>query len=79
MATATMTSKGQITVPKSVREALGVGAGDRLDFVRLDDGTFAMVPATVPLRSLKGLLASKREPVSLEAMDAAIRSGAGVA
>ena len=35
MATATLTSKGQITLPRVVREKLGVSAGDRVEFVEL--------------------------------------------
>lgn len=76
MSAATLTSKGQITVPKPVRDALGVGPGDRLDFVRLDDGNFAVVPATGSIKSLKGLIAKPSKPVSLEDMDKAIADGA---
>jgi antitoxin PrlF len=57
MATATITSKGQVTLPKVVRTSLGVTAGDRLDFVRLDDGNYAIVPASHSIRALKGILA----------------------
>jgi AbrB family looped-hinge helix DNA binding protein len=48
MAAATLTSKGQLTVPKAVRDALGVGPGDRVDFVQMADGNFAVMPATNP-------------------------------
>jgi len=73
MAKAKLTSKGQITVPKAVREALGVRPGDRLAFRTLEDGTVLVEPATVDLRSLRGRLASARRGVTLEAMEAAIR------
>jgi AbrB family looped-hinge helix DNA binding protein len=43
MATARITSKGQITIPKEVRERLGVEAGDGLDF-RFEDGRLEVVP-----------------------------------
>jgi antitoxin PrlF len=76
MATATVTSKGQVTLPKQVRTALGVSAGDRLDFVRLEDGAYAIVPASNSVRALRGVLPPRAEPVSLEAMDAAIEAGA---
>ncbi len=46
MVTATVTSKGQVTIPQKVRADMGVTAGNRLDFVRLDDGHYAVVPAT---------------------------------
>lgn len=76
MSTATLTSKGQLTLPKEVREALGVGAGDRLDFVRMDDGNFAVLPATHPVKRLKGILPKPKKAVSLEDMDRAIARGA---
>ncbi len=38
MASATLTSKGQLTVPKSVREALGLESGDRIEFVETEKG-----------------------------------------
>ena len=56
MVTATLTSKGQVTIPREVRASLGLSAGDRLDFVRLDDGNYAIVPATQSIRSLKGVI-----------------------
>lgn len=76
MATATLTSKGQVTIPREVRTNLGVGAGDRLDFVRLEDGNYAIVPASHSIRSLKGVLRRPAQPVSLEDMQKAIESGA---
>lgn len=76
MATATLTSKGQVTIPREVRIALGVGAGDRLDFVKLEDGNYAVVPASHSIRSLKGLLPRPVRPVTLEEMQAAIEEGA---
>lgn len=76
MATATLTSKGQLTLPKEVRMALGVGPGDRVDFVRMEDGNFAVLPATHSVKSLKGLIPKPRKAVSLEDMDRAIAQGA---
>ena len=76
MATATVSSKGQVTLPREVRASLGVSAGDRLDFIRLDDGNYAIVPASHSIRALKGLLSRRERAVSLEQMDAAIEAGA---
>ena len=76
MATATLTSKGQLTLPKEVRTALGLGPGDRVDFVRMEDGNFAVLPATQSVKSLKGLIPKPRKPVSLADMDKAIARGA---
>lgn len=71
MAAATLTSKGQITLPKSVRERLGVEAGDRIEFIESDQG-FVVVPATRHVTALKGLVAKPRKPVSIEDMNRAI-------
>jgi antitoxin PrlF len=70
---ATITSKGQITIPVQVRNALGVDAGDRLEFVELEKGKFAIVPATRSIRELEGRFYDKRrKPVTIEEMNAAI-------
>jgi AbrB family looped-hinge helix DNA binding protein len=76
MSAATLTSKGQLTMPKDVRDALGVGPGDRVVFVRMEDGNFAVMPATHSVKSLKGLIPKPKKPVSLEDMDRAIARGA---
>ena len=76
MTTAALTSKGQVTIPAEVRRRLGLGTGDRIEFVELDDGGFAIRPAVDDVRSLKGLLRKPAKPVSVEDMDAAIRSRA---
>ena len=76
MASSTITSKGQVTIPKQIREFLGVKEGDRLIF-RLDEsGKVILQPAAVgPLSRLPGLLSHLAEsrPVSLQEMDEAIR------
>jgi antitoxin PrlF len=69
---ATMTSKGQITIPKPARDALQLHPGDRVEFVFGDDGRLFLLSATRPLVSLKGMLPKPAHPVSLEEMDAAI-------
>ncbi len=76
MATATITAKGQLTLPKDIRTALGVGPGDRVDFVRMEDGNYAVMAATQSVKKLKGLIPKPRKPVSLDDMDAAIARGA---
>ena len=73
MSRATLTSKGQITIPKEVRRRLHLESGDRVDFLVLEDGRVVMQPASLPVAALKGLLHRKgRRPVSVEAMHAAI-------
>jgi antitoxin PrlF len=79
MATATVTSKGQITIPAPVRAALGVEAGDRVEFVEVEPGRFEVVAATQSVTALKGLVRKPRRPVPIEAMNAAIASQAAKA
>lgn len=72
MSTATMTTKGQITIPAAVRAALGVEAGDRVEFVQVEPGRFELVPATNPATALKGLVRKPVSPVTVEDMNKAI-------
>ncbi|MCC7082228.1 MAG: AbrB/MazE/SpoVT family DNA-binding domain-containing protein [Burkholderiales bacterium] len=77
MTTATLTSKGQITIPAAVREALRVGAGDRVEFVEIAPGRYEFIAATRPVSALKGMFGKVRKPVSIEGMNAVIaRRGA---
>ncbi len=77
LAAAKVTSKGQITIPATVRIALGVDAGDRIEFVQVGKGEFNIVAATRSVRELSGMLHRKgRKPVSIEEMNAAIAKGA---
>ena len=77
MATATLTTKGQTTIPKEVREFLNLNAGDKLDFVIGADGQVVLRPATVDVRDLKGLLKrTGRKPVTIVEMNAAVVDGA---
>jgi len=78
MSTATLTSKGQITIPLAVRRKLGLDTGDRVEFVEIVPGEFALKPATEDVRSLKGMIRAPARPVSIAAMNAAIkRRGSG--
>jgi AbrB family looped-hinge helix DNA binding protein len=73
MSTATVTSKGQITIPKEIRTLLQVEEGDRIDFVIEGADRVVMRKPGRSLRSLKGLLHRKgRKPVTIEEMDRAI-------
>ena len=77
MTTATLTSKGQITIPATVRAALGVDTGDRVEFVEIADGRYEVIAATRPVTALKGMFGKTRKTVSIETMNAAIaRRGA---
>lgn len=74
MAAATLTSKGQITIPQEVRRRLNLDAGDRVEFVELPDGDFVIRPAVQDVRMLKGMLRRPAKPVSLDDMRAAVRA-----
>jgi len=71
MTPATLTSKGQITIPAPVREALHVGTGDRVEFVEVAPGRYEMIAITRPVTALKGMF-GKAKKVSVEEMNAAI-------
>ncbi len=77
MTRATLTSKGQITIPKEVRERLGVEAGDRLEFVEQERGVYRVVAATRDVRNLKGMVPKPRRAVTVEEMNAAVRKSRG--
>jgi len=53
---------------------MGLDAGDRIEFVELESGSYAIKPAIDDVRSLKGLLRKPSKPVSVEDMNAAIRA-----
>lgn len=56
MPATTVTSKGQVTIPKAIRDAMGIRAGDRVRFVQREDGTVVVEPETIDVRSLYGRL-----------------------
>ena len=77
MSISTLTSKGQTTIPKRVREHLKIGPGDKLDFVIESEGRVVIKPAKLDVRELKGLLKRHDGKVlSIEDMNAAIARGA---
>ena len=70
MAIATLTSKGQITLPKEVREHLHLAEGDRLEFVIRSDGEVHVQPVAGSYRDLRGMLRRpERKPPSDDALD----------
>ncbi len=72
MATASLTSKGQITIPIEVREELGLKTGDRIEFVKGEDGRFFLQPKKGSIMNLRGMLKWTGKPVSVEEMNEAI-------
>ena len=74
----TLSSKGQITLPKALRDELHLKSGDRIAFERNDDGSYVLRPKTVSAASLKGFLKDKYHgpPKSVEEMQEAILENA---
>jgi antitoxin PrlF len=76
MPTATLTSKGQITIPLALRTALGLHAGAKLDFVQQDDG-FKVVPLRSGVDTLKGRFSGRvARPMTVAEMDDAVSAQA---
>jgi antitoxin PrlF len=72
MTTATLTSKGQITIPAQVRQALKVGTGDRIEFVEVSPGRYEFIAANRSVTELKGMFGKPTKTVSIDEMNAAI-------
>ena len=73
MATATITSKGQVTIPKGIRDELLLHSGDQLDFSITPRGELLVKPLTRSVSDVFGRLhRTKQTPVSIEAMNQAI-------
>ena len=66
--TTSITSKGQITLPKAIRDKLGVKPGDRVTFREQTDGKIVVEAATVDLLSLCGIIKPKVRGVTIEDM-----------
>lgn len=73
---ATITSKGQVTIPKPIRDRLRLEPGDKIDFALQEDGDLRVMPVTASVTRLKGMLSKPTAPVSLAEMEAAIARGA---
>jgi antitoxin PrlF len=74
VSTATLTSKGQTTIPKEIRDHLKLRVGDRIDFLIEADGKVTLKPINTDIRTLDGLLASRYrgKSVSVEEMNRSV-------
>lgn len=72
---ATVTSKGQLTLPIEARRKFGIRAGSKLDFIIIGDDRMEVVPMTDSIKNLKGMVPKPTKPLTLEEMDAAIAAG----
>ena len=76
MPTSTLTSKGQITIPREVRERLHLKTGSRVDFIVEASGQVVLKPLDRNFRSIRGIVRSRRKrPVSIKEMNEAIAQG----
>lgn len=76
MPRSTVTSKGQITIPKEVRDQMGLKPGDRVDFVKDRTGRISLKAINTDFLSMRGILKSKRKaPLSVEEMNGVIARG----
>jgi len=72
MTTATLSSKGQITIPKRIRDLYHLETGDKIEFLEDDRGVVTIWPVTENVTKLKGMIAKPKKPVSIEEMNRAI-------
>jgi AbrB family looped-hinge helix DNA binding protein len=73
---ATLTGKGQVTIPQEVRERLRLRSGRKVRFTIEDAGRAVLTPVHTRLGDLAGILGKSPRSATLEEMDAAIRNGA---
>lgn len=71
----TLTTKGQATIPKPIRDHLHLKPGDRVKFFVHPDGSVVLLPE-LPVAALRGILRTHRRPVTIEAMNEAVAAGA---
>jgi AbrB family looped-hinge helix DNA binding protein len=77
MASATITTKGQVTIPKEIRDYLNLDTGSKVDFVIDENGIVKLIPLNVPVQRLSGILhRPSMKSATLEDMEASIREGA---
>jgi antitoxin PrlF len=76
MTTATMTSKGQITIPADIRKKLRLKAGTKVDFAQNENGEIVLKPKIGDIRKLYGIVKYKGLPLTIEQMNEAIKKGA---
>ena len=72
----TLTSKGQVTIPKAVRNRLHLKEGDKLEFI-LHQNSVEIIPISGSVRDLKGMVSKPEKVISLDEMDRVIREQIG--
>lgn len=74
---AKLTSKGQLTLPKALRDRLHLREGDKVEFLVHDDGRVELIPVTSPVSRLKGMVPKPERALTLEEMDEAVKRKVG--
>lgn len=73
MTSATVTSKGQITIPLAIRQRLGLRAGDRVDFITESDGTIRLLSKKPDYEALREILhRPTQKPATIDEMKKAM-------
>ena len=70
-----ITAKGQATIPKAIREYLGLKPGDRIKFFVHPNGSVVLLPR-LPVKTLRGIVRPREQPVTIEEMNEAVASSA---
>jgi AbrB family looped-hinge helix DNA binding protein len=70
-----ITVKGQATIPKAIRDHLGLKPGDRVKFFVHPDGSVVLLPK-LPASAIRGIVKAKRRLMTIDEMDEAIAHGA---
>lgn len=76
MASATITTKGQVTIPKEIRDYLNLDTGSKVDFVIDEQGIVKLIALNIPIQNLSGILQRPgMTRATLEEMEASIKAG----
>jgi AbrB family looped-hinge helix DNA binding protein len=70
-----ITTKGRVTIPKAIREHLGLKPGDQIKFFLHPNGGVVLLPK-LPGTVLRGIVRSRQQPVTIEEMEEAVAAGA---
>jgi antitoxin PrlF len=73
---ATVSSKGQVTLPAEVRRRLKIKPGSKLEFIIIDQEKIEVIPVMETVTSLKGMVPKPKKTLSLADMEKAIAGGA---
>ncbi|MCK5147967.1 AbrB/MazE/SpoVT family DNA-binding domain-containing protein [bacterium] len=72
----TLTSKGQLTVPKAIRDRLNLHPGDKIEFILDNKNNCQIIPLRSSIKEMKGMLGPASKIVSIEEMDTVIQKEA---